>query len=87
MNTPTGHAHLGSVRVTVLEEGVTEVSSHGLQVCRVEVVSTLLPEQGATEGGLHGVAVTHPQLPPHVHTSSAKLQGTPKGPSLGETQI
>lgn len=73
MDTPTRHAHLGLVRVAVLKKGVTEVSSHGLQVCSVEVVSTLLAQEGATERGLQGVAVEHPQLLPHEHTTSAKL--------------
>ena len=50
------------------------MSSHGLQVRCVEVVPALLPQEGAAEGGLHGVAVGYPQLPPHVHTPRAKLQ-------------
>ena len=61
------------VRITVVQQCVTEVVAHCLEVGGAELIASHLAQQGATEGSLHGKAVNDAHLSPHHYTTSALL--------------
>ena len=65
--------YLALVRITVIEQRVTEVVAHCLEVSGAELIAGHLPQQGATEGSLHGEAVGDAHLSPHHYTTSTLL--------------
>ena len=47
--------------------------AHLLQVSGTELIASHLPQEGATEGGLHCEAVSDAHLSPHHNTTSTLL--------------
>ena len=61
------------VRITVVQQCITEVVAHRLEVSGAELIASHLAQQRATKGSLHGEAVGDTHLSPHHYTTSTLL--------------